>query len=211
MPQSADRNAPEAGVSRTVIHDGLSKDLTELLGRNLRRLRTRRGLSLERLARESTVSRAMISQIELGRSTPTIGVLWKISMALGVQFAALIASKGRSGVEVLRADQSKLLVNRDGGFSSRALFPFDAPRRVEFYEVRLAAGAVEEAEPHAPGTTEYLVVSHGSVEIQVEANRFALGQGDSTVFQADVPHAYLNTGASEAIVYLVMTYAEPVG
>lgn len=192
-------------------HEGLSKDLTELLGKNLRRLRTRRGLSLERLAQESTVSRAMLSQIELGRSAPTISVLWKISTALGVQFAALISSKGRTGVEVLRAEQSKRLVNRDGGFSSRALFPYDAPRRVEFYEVRLAAGAVEEAEPHAPGTTEYLVVSRGAVEVQVEAARHALAQGDSMVFQADVPHAYRNSGASEAVGYLVMTYAEPVG
>lgn len=192
-------------------HEALSKDLTELLGKNLRRLRTRRGLSLERLAQESTVSRAMLSQIELGRSAPTISVLWKISTALGVQFAALISSKERTGVEVLRAEQSKRLVNRDGGFSSRALFPYDAPRRVEFYEVRLAAGAVEEAEPHAPGTTEYLVVSRGAVEVQVEAARHALAQGDSMVFQADVPHAYRNSGASEAVGYLVMTYAEPVG
>ena len=197
MPQSADGNPPESTDS-PVVNPG---DLTELLGRNLRRLRTRRGLSLERLARESTVSRAMISQIELGRSTPT----------LGVQFAALISSQGRSGVEVLRAEQAKLLVNRDGGFSSRALFPYDAPRRVEFYEVRLAARAVEEAEPHAPGTTEYLAVSQGSVEIQVEANRLALGQGDSIVFQADVTHIYRNPGSIEAVMYLVMTYAEPVG
>jgi transcriptional regulator with XRE-family HTH domain len=190
-----------------VNHHGL----TETLGRNLRRLRTRRGLSLDRLAQVSAVSRAMLSQIELGRSAPTISVLWKISTALGVQFAALVSSKGRSSVEVLRAEQSKLLVSRDGGFSSRALFPYDAPRRVEFYEVRLGAGAVEEAEPHAPGTTEYLVVSHGAVEVQVEATRHALAQGDSMVFQADVPHAYRNSGADEAVGYLVMMYAEPVG
>jgi transcriptional regulator with XRE-family HTH domain len=211
VTQTAERKPFEDGDPRVVNPDERPKELTEILGKNLRRLRTRRGLSLERLAKDSTVSRAMLSQIELGRSTPTISVLWKISTALGVQFAALITSKGRPGVAVQRAEQSKLLVNRDGRFSSRSLFPYDAPRRVEFYEVKLAAAAVEEAEPHAPGTVEYLVVSHGSVEIQVEANRLALRQGDSIVFQADVPHAYLNTGASEAVVYLVMTYAEPVG
>ena len=46
------------------------------LGRNLRRLRTRQGLSLERLARLSGVSRAMLGQIELGRSAPTITAPW---------------------------------------------------------------------------------------------------------------------------------------
>lgn len=187
------------------------EDLKRILGKNLRRLRTRRGLSLERLAKESSVSRAMLSQIELSHSTPTIGVLWKISTALAVPFSALISSEGRSGVAVLRSEQSKLLVNRDGRFTSRALFPYDASRRVEFYELKLAAASVEKAEPHAPGTTEYIVVSQGSVEIEVQAERLALGQGDSIVFQADVPHAYANPGASEAVMYLVMTYAEPVG
>ena len=42
------------------------------VGANLRRLRIKRGLSLERLARHSGVSRAMLSQIELGQSAPTI-------------------------------------------------------------------------------------------------------------------------------------------
>src|SRR5689334_16779324 len=53
-------------------------DLAPVVGANLRRLRVRRGLSLERLAQRSGVSRAMLSQIELGQSAPTINVLWKI-------------------------------------------------------------------------------------------------------------------------------------
>ncbi|MEP7126331.1 MAG: helix-turn-helix transcriptional regulator, partial [Byssovorax sp.] len=53
-----------------------SSDLTPVVGANLRRLRAKRGLSLERLARASGVSRAMLGQIELGQSTPTINVLW---------------------------------------------------------------------------------------------------------------------------------------
>ncbi len=186
-------------------------DLTPALGANLRRIRTRRGLSLERLSAESGVSRAMLSQIELGHSTPTINILWKISTALEVPFSALIAARVQDGVSVLRAEQAKVLTSRDGRFSSRALFPFDGPRRVEFYELRLAGGAAEEAEPHAPGTIENLVVSAGSVEIQVESERSALGPGDSILFHADVPHAYRNPGADEAVMYLVMTYAETVG
>lgn len=187
------------------------QDLTPALGANLRRIRTRRGLSLERLSAESGVSRAMLSQIELGHSTPTITVLWKISTALGVPFSALIASRAHDGVSVLRGEHAKVLASRDGRFSSRALFPFDGPRRVEFYELRLAAGASEEAEPHAPGTIENLVVAAGSVEIEAESERSVLGPGDSILFHADVPHVYRNPGAGEAVMYLVMTYAETIG
>jgi transcriptional regulator with XRE-family HTH domain len=186
-------------------------DLTPVVGANLRRLRVRRGLSLEKLSRASGVSRAMLSQVELGQSTPTINVLWKIATALSVPFSALISSKPVATHAVLRQEQAKVLTSRDGQFSSRALFPFDEPRRVEFYELRLAPHGVEHAEPHPPGTTENLVAARGRVEIDVDGHRETLGPGDAIVFHADVPHTYENTASEEAVLYLVMTYADVVG
>jgi transcriptional regulator with XRE-family HTH domain len=209
MRPDAPLGTPPGG--RPGASDELSKDLSPVLGANLRRLRTQRGLSLERFAKESSVSRAMLSQIELGQSAPTINVAWKICAALGVPFSALITEKGGAAVSVLRADHSKVLSSRDGRFTSRALFPFDASRRVEFYELRLAPGAEERAEAHAPGTTEYLAVAEGAVEIDVHEERVALATGDTVVFQADVPHTYRNPAGSGAVMYLVMTYAESVG
>ena len=88
-------------------------DLAPVVGANLRRLRTRRGLSLERLAQISGVSRAMLGQIELGQSAPTINVLWKIARALEVTFSALISSRTQSGALVLRSSQSKILTSKD--------------------------------------------------------------------------------------------------
>ena len=35
--------------------------------------------------------------------------------------------------------------------------------------------------------------------------------GDSILFEADSPHAYRNVGRTEAVMYLVMTYAEEIG
>ena len=189
----------------------VGQDLTPLVGANLRRLRSEQGLSLERLSRVSGVSRAMLGQIELGQSTPTINVLWKISTALGVPFSALLGQRHAGGVQVLRSDSAKLLTSHDGKFTSRALFPFDERRRVEFYELRLAARAEERAEAHAPGTTENLVVSRGRVEIDVDGRREILDEGDAIVFEAGAPHRYVNVGDSEALMYLVMTYAETVG
>ena len=186
-------------------------DLAPVVGSNLRRLRTRRGLSLERLAQISGVSRAMLGQIELGQSAPTINVLWKIARALEVTFSALISARTQSGALVLRSGESKILTSKDRSFSSRALFPFDEPRRVEFYELRLSGGAVENADAHPPGTSENLVVTAGTVEIDVAGDTHKLDAGDSILFEADSPHAYRNVGRTEAVMYLVMTYAEEIG
>ena len=186
-------------------------DLAPVVGVNLRRLRVKRGLSLEKLSRLSGVSRAMLGQIELGQSAPTINVLWKISTALGVPFSGLIGQRQVGGVLVLRGDQAKKLTNHDGTYSSRALFPFDEPRRVEFYELHLAPGGEERADAHAPGTTENLVVAKGALELEVESTRQLLAEGDAIVFEADTPHVYRNPGGGETVMYLVMTYADTVG
>jgi transcriptional regulator with XRE-family HTH domain len=191
--------------------DSSEADLTATVGANLRRLRTQRGLSLERLSKLAGVSRAMLGQIELGQSAPTINIVWKITRALDLPFSALITGRSGGAVRVLPVREAKRLLSQDGTFSSRALFPFDAPRSVEFYELRLLPGAVENAEAHAPGTTENLVVASGAVEIEVNGATHSLGVGDAIVFEADLPHVYRNQGEAPAVMYLVMTYAEKVG
>src|SRR6478736_4699987 len=106
-----------------VGEDSAATDLTPVVGKNLRRLRMRRGLSLERLSQASSVSRAMLGQIELGQSAPTINVLWKVARALNVTFATLIQAREAGGTTVLRKEAAKVLTSHGGAFSSRALFP----------------------------------------------------------------------------------------
>ncbi|OPF90157.1 helix-turn-helix domain-containing protein [Rhodopseudomonas palustris] len=190
----------------------VSVDLPSIVGHNLRRLRVRQGYSLERLAKQSGVSRAMLGQIETGKSVPTIGTLWKVATALGVPFARLIATESPHHPQVLRRTDAKLLTSNQGQFTSRALFPFDGERQVEFYELRLAPLHREDADPHAAGTRENLVVAKGAVEITAGAERpVVLSAGDAILFDADVPHSYRNLGAEEAVLFLVMTYVESIG
>jgi transcriptional regulator with XRE-family HTH domain len=202
---------PHAGPEPRAETVTNAAELTPIVGRNLRRLRGERGLSLEKLSRVSGVSRAMLGQIELGQSAPTINVAWKISTALGVPFSALLSERAEGGLHVLKAADSKKLTSHDGKFVSRALFPFDERRRVEFYELTLLPGGVEQAHAHNPGTVEYLAVSQGLLEMDVGGRREQLGAGDAIVFEADVPHVYRNLAGGETIMYLVMVYADLVG
>jgi len=207
----ATTGSAQAAVDRSSPSRPTEQDELPLVGANLRRLRVRRGLSLERLAQQSGVSRAMLSQIELGQSAPTINLLWKIARALGVTFSTLVSPPRGAGPIVLRENSAKRLSSRDGSFVSRALFPFDEPRTVEFYELRLKAGGVEEADPHPPATTENLVVAAGTVELTIDGATQVLAQGDAILFTADVNHSYRNRGPVEAIMFLVMSYPESSG
>lgn len=189
---------------------GAPAALARVVGHNLKRLRRRQGYSLERLAKLSQVSRAMLGQIETGRSVPTVGLLAKVAVALDVSLAALLTSQDTVETEVLRPGKTRTITGSDGKFVARALFPLGGERSVEFYEVTIAPGHREEAKAHAPGTRENLVVVHGTLDVAAGKDRpVRLKEGDALLFAADQPHTYTNAGTTQAVLYLVMTYANP--
>ncbi|MGZ3437885.1 MAG: rhodanese-like domain-containing protein [Polyangia bacterium] len=183
-----------------------------LIATNVRELRTHRGLSLDALAKLSGVARAQLGQIELGKETPSLDVVWKLARALEVPFATLVTAPARHGTVVvrLRSSQARKLVSSEGRFGSRPLFPPSERGNVEFYELWLAAHSREEAEAHQPGTRENLVVTAGKLVLEVGGESFRLDAGDAVAFAADVPHTYANPSSDECWMHLVMTYANPI-
>lgn len=211
IAQSPPGRPAAAALSPVRDLDQEGTGLAAIIGGNVRKRRKQRGLSLEVLASLSRVSRAMLSQIELGRSTPTIAVLWKIAGALEAPISAFLSEDREEGVWVMPAASAKRQFSQDGNCCSRALFPFDQSRRVEFYELRLRSRGEEIADPHAPGTIENLLVNSGEVEVVVAEIRYPLAAGDAIQFAADVAHVYRNIGQTEALMYLVMTYPQAIG
>lgn len=194
---------PEASVAQSEDEE---LPLDGLVAKNFRELRAARGLTLDQLAKMTGLSRQLLGQIELGRAAPSVSMVWTAARAFDVPFAALLAANNKVETRVLPAATAKRLVSPDGRYSSRALFPF-GEQKTEFYELWLAPHAREDADAHAPGTRENLVVASGRLEVSVGGQRYELGKGDAIVFAADSPHSYLNLSNEECVVHLVMTYA----
>lgn len=206
--------APRKGRSveaAVVVDPAPEPGFDAIVGANLREQRTRRGFTLDALARQAGVSRALLGQIEIGRTVPSIGVVWKIAQSLGVPFSVLLSTQDRTETSVLRKDRSKRLLSADGRFSSRALFPLAGQRTTEFYELWLAPHGREEADAHQPGTRENIIVTVGRLEIGFSQEKILLETGDALMFSADVPHTYTNPDNADCWMNLVMTYAVPVG
>jgi transcriptional regulator with XRE-family HTH domain len=183
--------------------------LSRIVAERLERLLNRRGRSLTRLSELSGIEAGELSQIAEGRRAPSLGHLWRIANALGVPFGSLVASKERQGVLVIRKSEPQAVESVGGAFVSRALYPYDSRRPVEFYHLTIGPNHIERSEAHAPGTKENLVVARGSIEVVVGREPPAqLDEGDAIDFLADVPHSYRNLGVVPATVYLVMSYAD---
>jgi transcriptional regulator with XRE-family HTH domain len=65
------------------------------LGRVLKSMRLKQGLSAESLSRESGVSSMHIGRIERGIMSPTVGILNKIASGLGFDMTLGFKEKGK--------------------------------------------------------------------------------------------------------------------
>lgn len=66
------------------------KSESEKLGQNLKRIRTEKGISQNKIARTLDIDRAFISNIENGKTNPTLATIAKIAKAIGVSIGELM-------------------------------------------------------------------------------------------------------------------------
>ncbi len=181
--------------------------LTRHLGTRVKHLRAERGWSLEALAHASGVSRSMLSQIEREQTNPTLAVTLRIAQAFGLTLGELLDLPGATaGVMVIRAEDRTFHYRSDKDCQIRTLSPLNLEKDVEFYEVRLQRGGALRSSPHFEGTREFLTLQKGRLRIESANDAEELKPGDSASYRADVPHALLNIGNTEAVIYLIVIY-----
>jgi transcriptional regulator with XRE-family HTH domain len=70
-------------------------DMRRLVGRNVRRIRQKRGLTQENFAEISGFSQQYLSSLENGRRNPTVVTIYELATALGVSHMELVRPVGK--------------------------------------------------------------------------------------------------------------------
>ncbi|SEO48407.1 helix-turn-helix domain-containing protein [Paenibacillus sp. OV219] len=174
------------------------------LGRNLKAIRQTRGLSLDKVAELTGVSKAMLGQIERGETSPTISIIWKIANGLRLSFTTLI-EEPPSEVAVIVKGEMEPMLECDGHYRVYPMFPFDPSKKFEVYSVEMDAGCVYESEAHSTGVEEYILVSSGSLIVEIQSTSYTVDAGNAVRYVADLPHMYRNTG-DDVVRYDVIIY-----
>jgi transcriptional regulator with XRE-family HTH domain len=176
------------------------------LGGRVKRLRRRRGLTLEELAGLSGVSRAMISKVERGEKNPTLVVAAKLAEGLGVTLSGLAGMEERREAVVVPRERRMVMRDPETGFERQLLSPNFVGRGVEFIRNEIPEGSTSgEFPPHRRGVEEHIVVERGSLRATVGGEDYLLGEGDALYFEADVTHRFDNAGEGECSYYLVIS------
>ena len=86
----------------------IKESLFVIIGRNLRRIRKEKGMSIERLSLISAVNKNYISDLERGKFCPSLAKLQDIARALGVEPYELIKPDHiDDAIESKRIDERK--------------------------------------------------------------------------------------------------------
>jgi transcriptional regulator with XRE-family HTH domain len=180
-------------------------EISQILGENLKRLRTARNLSLGQLADRCGVSKVMLSRMERGESNPTVNTLWKIVNGLGVSYSALMERQTTS-TNVVRRDEVPVQSDDNGSYHLACYFANTPERGFEIYRDTLDAGATHKTNGHGPGTEEFFCLEQGRLTITVGGQAHTLETGDAISFDASLPHCYEALGDEPAIMMMDITF-----
>ena len=203
-------------AARKKVERGLKVDLTNrtddhkpaelLVGENLRLLRARAGYSLRGLAEKSGLNVNTLSLIENGKSSPSVGTLQQLALALEIPLTAFFESE-QSEHQVVYTPASKRPKIPFGSTLLEALGQDLQGANVQPFIVNLQPGMGSETRMVVHTGHEFVYNLEGLLQYQVEEELFLLNPGDSLLFKAHLPHRWQNNGAVPAKFLLVLVPA----
>ena len=173
---------------------------TTELGERIRQLRLARNLTLKQVGEKAKVSPTHLSEIERGKTSPTVGALVRIARALGEEPSRLVADDELPAVSIVRRGERRSWSAGIATLSSLSL-PIH-PHELSILEIDLAAerhGRVD-----VPGRTgeALVVVLEGDVEIEMGGKLHALRAGDALHFGLADAHELRATGAHARVLWV---------
>jgi len=213
------KNPPRATRAR----GGLKSAITvhDDVGQRLRARREEGRLSLRELARRLSISPSAISQIETGKSRPSVSTLYAIVSELGMSLDELFgapaaASKEtvdalsapsrppqarttpgepRTGGGLVQRTATRTAIDLESGVRWERLTPTADPNADFLYVIYDVGGSSSRDDKFIRHSgREYGLVMSGTLEVTVGFERYELGPGDSISFDSTIPHRLRTVG-----------------
>ncbi len=168
------------------------------LGRRVKLERLAKGMTLKQVADASHMSPTHISEIERGRTSPTVGALLRIAHALGKSATYFVEEEELPSISVVRRHERtrRTITEGDKSVADADFLTTGIPAgRLRVVELRdLKTGTVEGTQHDGE---EIVLVTSGRVKVTVGDSSFELGEGDCVQFKASLPHEFQRLGDEE--------------
>lgn len=174
------------------------------VGKRIKRMREAQDVSIDKLAQLAGVDEAKLKDIESGKAVPSIGVVVKLSRALGANMGRLIHEGGSkseifsvisagSAPEVER--HSTVVAPTGQGYSYQSLLSSDiCGQGMEPFMVEFDPSAAATVQTMTHQGEEFLHVLNGTLELLYDGETYTLKKGDSIYIDSSKPHAIRGMG-----------------
>jgi len=179
---------------------------TSSLGARLRVLRKERHLTQRELANRAGISVNAVSLIERNEISPSVSTLQSLAKALNIKISYFFADDEHTSVIHITSNRPFL---ESGGVTIGGLGSQLSGQQLEPFVMMLQPGSGSgEYVVHAGH--EFVYCLQGQVAYEIDREEYLLNQGDTLLFEAQLPHRWHNPTQEEARMLLILeTSDEP--
>ncbi len=190
---------------------GLNEQVVlSLVSANLKRLRKEHRLSLDELAGRSGVSRAMLGQMEQGKSMPSIKTLWQVSQALGVSVSWFLEASHEAPALLMQPPADSPFTLSKGEAELRTLQPLGDVAGDAFHELRLAPSSSLSMPMSHVARRVTVAVATGVLDVMLGEVRHLVRPREALQYEAAHELVWRNHGQVQVQAF-VLIRAKPVG
>ena len=176
------------------------------VGRRIKQYRQKHNLTLKEIEARVNVSATHVSEIERGKTSPTIGALSRIARAFDMDPAEFLITEDLPKFKVTRKDERSRIRYEHTGMVAHPLTGPIEGQTISAACVEWEPGMTEtNLNPRTHAGEEFIHVTEGAVEVTVKGRTILLREGDSLHFRADLPHRVINRFAEPCRAILIMT------
>ncbi len=169
----------------------------EEIGRRIKKVREEKHFTLKNVEAKAGISATHISEIERGKTSPTIGALIRIADALGKDPAYFIEEEELSDVSFIALEDRKAdKLARAPGIKEMLTRSIPSGK-INAQLITLQPNKGKEIEEHTHEGDESALVLKGKIKFKVDDKSYELAEGDSIYYIGDQRHGYTNASNSE--------------
>lgn len=174
------------------------------LGERIRRVRTQRDLTLEKVAQSTGLTTSFLSQMERDAVSPSVESLQKIARALGTKVGAFFEEEERKELTLIRKAQRPRRVDEEGRSSVETLASGLLNISMEPRLFTLDVGGEVGGQLSAHAAEAFGLVLEGNVEVvRGKEERLSMEEGDSVYLRSPQTCKVVNAGSQKAKVLWV--------
>lgn len=178
------------------------------IGKRIKTYREKLQMSVDDLAERTSLPASLIEEIEGGNLSPALGVMVKLSRALGQRVGTFMDDQNVKDPIITRSAAREEGVaghkgKTQGHYRYHALGAGKADRHMEPFFIQITP--TEERATSSHEGEEFVVVVAGEVELVYGKETYVLKEGDTMYYNSLVPHCLSAVGGDAKIYAVIFT------